>query len=145
MMAPSPYETAKAIVAQQLRDGARHPDTPWTGMAQDALAAETVENVALRLEREAQSRVQFRLTPRGRLFVAIEDLRDTGAFVDEVISLTGLYNRSLADPREPLNTQAVASALIILDAIKTSTGAQAREALHTLLLNERPALSWAAE
>jgi hypothetical protein len=139
-MAPSFFDAAREIVSRQqiARDNFR-TGVSWSGLQPDAPEVETVEDVALRLEREAANRTQFRLSPRGRFYVAIEDLREAG-FHDEAQRLYGFFSRSIRDEREPLNVQAVAACLVILDGITVSTARTAQAALHELLLGERPVM-----
>lgn len=140
------FPIARQIVERQQ---AAHTAT-WTGVhysgpAPDAPRVETVENVALRLEREAQRIASWKITPRGRFYVCINDLRDTGAYADEAARLERWYLTSISDERSPLNVKAVATCLVILDGISTSTAREASAALHELLLADRPAMLIAAE
>jgi hypothetical protein len=137
---PSFLETARQIVSdQQARADAHLTGVCWSGLQPDAPKVETVEAVAERLERDARKRAEWRLTPRGRLFIAIEDLRECG-FHDEAQKLYGFFNRSLSDERQPLNVKALASCLIILDGLTVSTAREASKALHEMLLETRPAM-----
>lgn len=139
---PSPTDffpqAAMIVAGQQIARDNFRTGVSWSGLQPDAPEVETVENVALRLEREAAARVQFDLTPRGQFYACIDDLRDTGAFDDEAQRLYGLWSRSIADERQPLNVSAVAAALVILEGIGTSTAREGRVALTELLLGTRP-------
>lgn len=65
------FPIAREIVAgQQAARAATWTGVHYSGLEPDAPRVETVESVALRLEREAQRCAEWRLTPGGRFYVA---------------------------------------------------------------------------
>lgn len=65
------FTAARQIVErQQAAHTAAWTGVHYSGLEPDAPRVETVENVALRLEREAQRCAEWRLTPGGRFYVA---------------------------------------------------------------------------
>jgi hypothetical protein len=106
----------------------------------------SVEEVVADIEADTARAKAFRASPRGRFMSAVESLRAL-SYYDEAYQLEGEYRRSLADTREPLNTEAVGAALAILQraSIRNLADAHdAREALAELLI-EAGAMKLAAE
>ena len=68
-----------------------------------------------------------------RFFSAVRQLEQLG-YLAEAYDLEGIYRRSLADEREPLNVAAVGSALAILNRINGADARDARDALAELLM-----------
>ena len=122
---------AEAIVARQ-REAIRPTGVCWSGF-QTEPHIDDVDALAERLARKHAENEAWRRSPRGLFVAALNELAAVGYAV-EVDSLRGIFNRSLADERQPLDVAAVGSALTILEKVQTSDGRAAREALYELLL-----------
>jgi hypothetical protein len=141
-------EAADIVAAQQAaRAEAQARGTNLHGWSGSNLPPiKTVAEVVADIEADTARAKAFRQTPRGRFLTATEALRDLG-FYDEEYRLYGIYSRSLADVREPLDVAAVGAALAILDGenvSKLSDARDARRALEELLIEAAP-MKWAAE
>lgn len=129
------FETAREIVAGQQAAAARQNTggVSWSAMERRAVEVESVEDVAARLQADADRALAFRKTPRGRFLTAVEELEKVG-FWDEAGRLLGIYNRSLTTLNgQDLDVAAVGDALAILNPMRVSTARAAIGALADLL------------
>lgn len=129
---PDFFDTARQIVEdQQARHDRHRCGVSWSGLTTPLDPVETVEAVAERLLAEHERREAFFVTPRGRFMIAVNSLGALG--YAEASTLHSLYSRSLADEREPLNTDAVGRAIRILNEINHSAAREGVGALVDLL------------
>ena len=82
---------------------------------------------------DAKLHEAFKASPRGRFIAAIRQMEEI-SYAREACDLEGIYRRSLADDREPLNTEAVGAALTILNKVPGKDAGAAIDALAELLL-----------
>lgn len=139
----APY-LAKEREAEANREAAHRPETERSsgvcisGMGPEPFRRRPDSQILTDAIERMESAERFRASPRGRFYVCINDLRDTGAYADEAARLERWYLTSIADERSPLNVRAVAVCLGILEEIGTSTAKEGRLALEELLLAARP-------
>ena len=132
---PLPFQAeAEAVVARQkAAREARTIGVCWSGMTSPAPVVEDVETGRQRLVEQDERGKAFMLSPLGRFYCAFRELENVGC-PEEAYQLEGIYRRSLADQREPLNVRAVGACLAVLEGLPRSVAKDARAALIEMLL-----------
>ncbi len=137
----SPY-LARERAAEVSRKNAWREDCArqtFSGMSPGPFEPRSDAEIMERAMAALDSKRRFDASPRGRFYLATEQLRELG-YHEEACKLYGLYSRSFADARETLDVKAVAAALIVLDGMAGGSAREATRALHELLLETRPVM-----
>jgi hypothetical protein len=97
----------------------------------------TDEQIRADAEAARARAVAFELSPRGQFLHATQRIAEHPAHAEASSRLVALYNRSLADDRQPLDTAAVGAALTVLAGLSGRASQDAVEALAQLLMGRK--------
>lgn len=104
----------------------------WSAM--DAPVGPSPAELAARRDASMAAVQAQRHSPRGLFRTALHGIAAMPTYEGEADRLRGIFNRELADEREPLNTHAVGACITILNKVPGAAARAALDALAELLL-----------
>lgn len=113
------------------------PGVSWSGMGSEPFKAMTVGDLIRNAEIARQRAEDFANSPRGAFLKAVKGIEQLPSFEADAERLRALFNRSLADDRQPVNVKAVGAALVILTSVPGKDARSAVDALAELLMGAR--------
>lgn len=123
------------------RAGAARREAQRTrGVCQSGMGSDPYRVASLaEIEAEAKAADERANSPRGIFLKALDGVEQLPGHEADAERLRALFNRDLADDRQPLNVRAIGAALAALNGVPGSDARRAIDALSTLLMQFKAA------
>jgi hypothetical protein len=106
-----------------------------SGMGDEhAFRARTLAEIAVDADKARAAHERFQASPRGRFLRALAEIEQMPTYEGNAYELRGIYSRSLADDRQPLDVAAVGAAITLLNDVPGKDARAALDALAELLM-----------